>query len=174
VALLELAHVYAHHRRLFPEERFGQRTRQLGLPNTRRPEKEEAAYRTVGVREPCPGPPYSLGNRIDGLLLSDDALVELLLQPEQTLALLFGELADLYPGRPRDDLGNVFGRYLGDGLASSLEGPQPVLQLLDPALEVLGLLKIFGGDGLVLLALETPYILLETPWCPAAWSWSAT
>jgi hypothetical protein len=134
VALLELAHVYAHHRRLFPEERFGQRTRQLGLPNTRRPEKEEAAYRTVGVGEPGPGSPYSLGNRIDGLLLPDDALVELLLQPEQTLALLFGELADRYPGRPGDDLGNVFGRYFGDGLPSSLEGPQPVLQLLDPAL----------------------------------------
>ena len=97
------------------------------------------------------------------LLLPDDALVELLLQPEQTLALLFGELADRYPGRPGDDFGNVLGRYFGDGLPSSLEGSQPVLQLLDPALEVLGLLKIFGGDGLILLALETPYVVLERP-----------
>ncbi len=98
--LLELTHVYAHHRRLFAKEGLGQGARELGLPNARGPEEEEAAYRAVGVRESSPGPPYGLGNRIDGLLLPDDALVELLLQPEQTLALLFGELADRDTGRP--------------------------------------------------------------------------
>src|SRR5215211_4676784 len=70
MSLLELAHVYAHHRRLSSEERLSQRARQLGLSDPGRTEEQEAPYRAVGVGEPGPGSPYGLGNRFDSLLLT--------------------------------------------------------------------------------------------------------
>ena len=49
MALLELTHVDAHHRRLVPEEGLGERAGELSLPNAGGPEEEEAPYGSVGI-----------------------------------------------------------------------------------------------------------------------------
>ena len=59
--LLVFGHVYPDHRRFLPEERLGERARELGLPDARGPEEEEAAYGAVRVRESGPRAPYGLG-----------------------------------------------------------------------------------------------------------------
>src|SRR5919112_5890991 len=49
VPFLELAHIYAHHRRFFPKKCLGEGARELGLADSCGTEKEEAAYWSVGV-----------------------------------------------------------------------------------------------------------------------------
>src|SRR5215218_9472690 len=44
-----------------------------------------------------------------------------------------------------------------------LEGSQPVLPLLNPTLELLGLLEVFGGDRLVFLPAKPLDLFLEDP-----------
>ena len=50
---------------------------------------------------------------MDSLLLADDPLVELSFEPEESLALFFGELGDRNAGGLGDYLGYVFSRDLG-------------------------------------------------------------
>ena len=108
--LLELAHVEPDHPVLVAEQRLGQRAGQLRLADAGRAEEQEAADRPVRVAEPGAGAPYRLGHRLDRLVLADDPLVQVLLQREQAILLLLGELRDRDAGRPRDDLGDVGSR----------------------------------------------------------------
>ena len=102
VPLLELAHVQPDHPVSVAEQRLGQRAGQLGLADAGRAEEQEAAHRPVRVAEPGPGPADRLGDRRDRLVLADDPLVQVLLQAQQPVPLLLGELARpgcRWPGR---------------------------------------------------------------------------
>ena len=118
VALLELAHVEAHHQGLVAEERLREGTRELRLAHTGRPEEEEAADGPVRVAEPGARAAHGLRDGRDGLVLADDATVELLLEPKEALALLGGELRDGDAGGAGDDLRDVLRRHLGRALAA--------------------------------------------------------
>ena len=58
--------------------------------------------------------------------------MQLLLEPEQTLALLGGQLRDRNPGRSGDDLGDVLRFYLGRPLPPA----SPLLELALPVVEL--------------------------------------
>src|SRR3954470_17297940 len=75
VALLELAHVEAHHEVLAPEQRIGECPRELSLADAGRAEEEEAADRLAWVGEPGPRPAHRFGDRTHGFVLADDASV---------------------------------------------------------------------------------------------------
>ena len=107
VPLLELAHVDADHPVLAAEQRLGQRPGQLGLADAGRAEEQEAADRPVRVAEPGPRAADRLGDGRHRVVLADDPLVQVLLELEQPLLLLLGELRDRDAGRARDDLGDV-------------------------------------------------------------------
>ena len=160
---LELAHIYAHHRRFFPKKCLGEGARELGLADSCGTEKEEASNRTIWIRETGAGPPDGLSDRGDCLLLAHDPLVELFLEAQEALAFFLGELGDGDPGRSADHLGYVLGRHLGYGSASlsgllkiSPKGLQAIPELWSP-------LEVLGGDGLIFLALQTPNLVFERP-----------
>ena len=134
-------------RRLVAEESLGQSPRELGLAHTRWPEEQEAPYRTIRVGEAGARPSDRLGDRAYGFALPDDPLVELLLEAHEPLPLFLGELAHRDACRAAYDFCYVLGRHLGDVLPSALEGPQPVLGLLDLALQVLGRPEVLVGHG---------------------------
>ena len=75
------------------EQRLGQRPGQLGLADAGRAEEQEAADRPVRVAQPGAGAAHRLGDRRDRLVLADDPLVQVLLQAQQPVLLLLGELA---------------------------------------------------------------------------------
>ena len=77
---------------LVAEQRLGQGPCQLGLPHARRAEEEERADGPVGVAHPGTRAADRAGHGLDGLVLADDALVQLRLELEQALALLLREL----------------------------------------------------------------------------------
>ena len=62
------------------EQRLGERAGELGLADAGRAEEEEAADRPVRVAESRARAPDRLGDRLDRLVLADDAVVQLLLQ----------------------------------------------------------------------------------------------
>ena len=107
VPLAELAHVEAHDRLLVVEERRRQRTRQLGLADTRRPEEQERPDRTLGVAHAGAAAAHGLRDRGDRVVLADDARVQLALEVAEALALALGEAVHRNPGGPRDHRGDL-------------------------------------------------------------------
>src|SRR6185369_735266 len=99
---------------LVAEQELRERLGQLRLPDAGRPGEDERAARTLRVLEAGAGPADSLRERLDGLLLADDALVQLVLHAQQALALLLGELEDGDAGLRRQDLGDELLVDLGD------------------------------------------------------------
>ena len=77
--LLILAHVDTCQHRLVVEEDLCQSLRQLRLTYPRRAEEDEGADRALGVLQPGAAAAYGVGYGGDGLLLPDDALVQLVL-----------------------------------------------------------------------------------------------
>ena len=77
--LLVLAHVNTRQHRLVIEEYLRQSLRQLRLTDPRRAEEDKGADRALGVLQPCTATAYGVGYGGDGLLLPDDALVQLVL-----------------------------------------------------------------------------------------------
>ena len=94
VPLLVLAHVDADHGLLGVEERRGQRLGELGLADARRAEEDERADRPAGVLDAGAGADDGVGHEADGLVLTDDPLVEDLVEAQQLLALALLEPAD--------------------------------------------------------------------------------
>ena len=88
------------------------------LPTPVGPRNRKQPIGRFGVRESGPRAADGLGDRLDGLVLPDDPLVQLLLEAHEPLALLLGELGDRDAGGPGDDLGYVLGRHLGDALGA--------------------------------------------------------
>jgi hypothetical protein len=74
-----LGHVEADERLLAVEKELGERTCQLRLPDAGRAEKDERADGAVRVLDACTRPDDGVGDGTHGLVLSDHALMEMLL-----------------------------------------------------------------------------------------------
>ena len=148
-------------RLLAAEQRLGQRARQLRLADTGGTEEQEAADGPVRVAEPGPGPPDRLGDGRDGLVLADDPLVQVLLEPQQPVLFFLGELGDGYPGRAGDHLGDVGRGYLGHRPVPGRGAARPLLQLLDLVPQPRRPLVVLRGHRLVLLPLALLQLGLE-------------
>ncbi len=80
-----LAHVDAHHRLLVVEEKLRQRPRRLRLAHARRPEKDEAADRPLGIAQPRARTADGICHRLQRQVLADDALAQTRLHLHQLL-----------------------------------------------------------------------------------------
>src|SRR5215211_925626 len=168
VALLELGHVYPDHGVLLAEEVLGECTGELGLADSCRTEEDKAADGPLGVLYASPGAPDGLGHRPDRGLLSDDPLVQHALQAQETLGLFLDDVGRRDAGPLLQDARDILAGHLGGvGLAAS--GPALVLlvelglELFDPLLEAGGRLVVLGSYGILLLAFEASYLLLDAP-----------
>ena len=104
--------------------------------------------------------------RVDRLVLADDALVQLLLELQQALALLGRELRDRDAGGAGDDLRDVLRRDLRRALALlRLSVDARPAARLDLVLELTGALVVLRRRRLVALAREPPEVLLERRAC---------
>ena len=72
-----LGHVQLHQRRLVAEEELSEGLSGLRLTDSRRAEEDERTAGTLGVFQTCPRPPNGEGDGFDGIVLADDAPVEL-------------------------------------------------------------------------------------------------
>ena len=167
VLLLELAHVEADHPSLVAEDRCGKGFREFRLADAGRPEEEERSDRPVGIGESRPRSTHSLGHRGHGLVLSDHPVVQRVLEAEQFLALLSGQLRHRDSGLPRHHLGDVHDGHLWCRRLTRGTGTRALL--VDLGLELVRALVVLVGDGRFLLAFETSDLLLELP-CLGVWS----
>mmetsp|Transcript_12116 Transcript_12116/g.26900 ORF Transcript_12116/g.26900 Transcript_12116/m.26900 type:complete len:218 (+) Transcript_12116:803-1456(+) len=87
VLLHVLAHVHPDHRLLGAEELAGESLAELGLPHTRRTAEHEACNGPGRIAETSPCSPKGSRDAAHGLLLTDNALVQLLLEVKQTRGL---------------------------------------------------------------------------------------
>ena len=94
VLLAELRHVELDQRVLVAEQELGERLGQLGLTDTGRAGEDERATGALRVLQAGAGTADRLRQRLDGVLLADDALVQLVLHAQQAGGLLLGELED--------------------------------------------------------------------------------
>ena len=133
-------HVEAHDLAVAVEELLRERLRQLRLADAGRAEEEERADGAVLVLDAGAGAQDGVGDVAHGLVLADDAAVQLVREAQQLLALALDEARDGDAGPAADDLGDL---VLGDLLA---EHPGGVGALLGGEL---GELLLEGGDGAV-------------------------
>src|SRR5205085_6969583 len=76
-------------------------------------QEQEAPVGTAGVGKPGAGAANRLRDGLDGLVLTDDALVQPFLELEEPVALLLGQLRDGNARAPRHDVRDVLDRDLG-------------------------------------------------------------
>src|SRR3954447_16957485 len=169
VALLVLAHVEADGVVLGVEQRPGERARELRLADPGRPEEDERADRPARVLDPRAGADDGVGDEADRLVLSDDALVQDLVEAQELLALALHQPRDRDAGPARHDLADlVVGDLLAQqrvvaalllearllGVQLALEVRQPPVAQLGGAVEVVGALRLLdlAADLLDLLA----------------------
>ena len=92
------------------------------LPTPGRAEEQEAADRAVRVGEARARAAQRVGDRLDRLVLADDALVQALLHVDQLLDLALHQARDRDAGPLGDDLGDVLlGDLLGQHRAAARE-----------------------------------------------------
>src|ERR671921_179311 len=166
MGLLELGHVYPDHGVFLAEEVLGERPCELGLTHPGRTEEDKAADGALGVLDASPGAPDGLGHGADGRLLPDDPLGQHALQVQKPLGLLLDDVGRWHAGPLLQYAGDILAGHLrGVGLAASspalLLFVELGLQLLDALLEASGGLVVLGPDGVLLLALEAGYLLLD-------------
>jgi hypothetical protein len=159
VLLHVLRHVDADHRVLVAEQELGERARQLRLADADGPRNTNEPVGRFGVLEARAGPADRLRDDLDGGLLADDALVELVLHPHELLRLGLGELEHRDAGPHGDDVGDLL---LADGRALLALGLAGLPLLLELALlvrqapllvaQVRGLLELLVLDGRLLEA----------------------
>ncbi|GHS89420.1 hypothetical protein AGMMS50218_15670 [Actinomycetota bacterium] len=164
--LRELRHVELDQRVLVPEQELGERLGQLGLPDARGAGEDERATGTLRVLEPGARAADRLGQRLDGRLLADDPLVQLVLHVQQPRRLRLGQLEHRDAGRDRQHLGDQLLVHLGDGVqVTGLPGLLLVraleaeLLLLVP--QACGLLEVLLVDRRLLVATRLGDLLVE-------------
>ena len=89
-----LAHIDAHHVVFVVEKGFGEGFRQLCLTNAGRAEEEEGADWFRRILDASLGADDRVGDFFDGLILADDALVQLFVEMEGFLTLALGQFGD--------------------------------------------------------------------------------
>ena len=107
VPLLVLGHVEPHHRVLVVEHELGERTCELGLADAGRAEEDERADRPVRILQTGARAAERVRDRLDRLVLADDALVEPLLHVDELLGLALEQPVDRDARPARDDGGDV-------------------------------------------------------------------
>ena len=130
------------------------------LPTPDGAEEDERAARALRVLEAGPGAADRLGDGLDGVLLADDPLVELVLHAEELCGLLLGELVDRDAGPDRQHLGDgllvdLVEQVDAGGLDLGLLGVLLVEELLLLVAQAAGLLEVLLLDGLLLRLLTT-------------------
>ena len=165
---MELAHVDLDERVVLAEQEVRQRLRQLRLTHTRRTGEDERAGRALRVLQTRPRAADRLRDRLDGLFLADDPLVQLVLHAEQTRGLLLGELEDGDAGPVGQDLGDLLVVDLRDDVQVTrlpLLLPLTLLpnQLLLRIAQVRGPLEVLRVDRRLLVAPHARDLLVELP-----------
>src|SRR5581483_2138395 len=107
VLLHVLRHVEADEGLLAVEEELGEGARELRLPDARRAEEDERADRPVRILDAGARAEDGTRDRLDRLVLADHALVEVLFQVEELLALALDELRHRNARPARHNLGDV-------------------------------------------------------------------
>ena len=107
-----LRHVDPNHGAFVVEQRFGQRTGQLGLADTGRTQEQETPDGPIRLAQPGAAAPDGIGDRCDRTLLADDSASQRLFQVHQLVHLSF-EQPPRGDARPaRHHLGDVVRIYL--------------------------------------------------------------
>mmetsp|Transcript_67005 Transcript_67005/g.216608 ORF Transcript_67005/g.216608 Transcript_67005/m.216608 type:complete len:549 (+) Transcript_67005:866-2512(+) len=137
VFLHVLTHVQANHGLLLAEVGGREGLAQLGLAHTRGPAEDEGGDGPAGALEPGPGPAHGLGDGSNSLLLTDDTLVERVIQGQEAHTLVRVDLLDGHARPGRDHLRHVVLRDNGprEGLLHilSAQGRNIDLHLRFPA-----------------------------------------
>src|SRR3954462_14788129 len=113
VLLHVLGHVDLDHRVLVAEQELGQRAGELRLADAGGAQEDERSGRPLGILDPGASAADGLRHRLDGDVLADDALVQLLLHADQPLRLGLGQLEDRDARPHRDDVGDLLLPDLG-------------------------------------------------------------
>jgi hypothetical protein len=93
------------------EEELGQGPRQLGLADARGPGEDERSDRAPRVLQPRAAAADGAADRLDRVVLTDHALVELVLHVDETLVSASGkDPGDGNTGPPADDEGDILDR----------------------------------------------------------------
>src|SRR6478736_5400330 len=166
VLLGVLGHVELDQRVLAAEEELGERLGELGLADTGGAGEDERATGAARVLEAGTGAADRLGQRLDGVVHADDALVQLVLHVEQPAGLLLGQLEDRDAGARRQDLGDELLVDLGHDihvarLPLGLTGGLLLAQALLVVADARGALEVLAVDGRLLLAHERGDLLVE-------------
>ncbi len=155
MTLAELAHVEAHDRLVVIEERLRERLRQLGLADAGRAEEQERPDGSTLVAHAGAVASHRAGNGGDGVILSDDALVQLALERAEALALRLGQATHGDAGRTTDDRSDL--RLVDHRRHVVALTGRPLdlsLHLGEAVAQHRRLLVLLGGHGGVLLRLE--------------------
>ena len=107
-----LGHVDTHERALVIEQALGQRLGELGLTYAGGAQEEETTDGLVRIGETRTATAHSCGDGGDGLVLADDALVQLALQALQLVELALHHLGHGHAGPGAHDLGDLIGGHL--------------------------------------------------------------
>ena len=163
---MELAHVDLDERVVVAEQEVGQRLGQLGLTDTGRAGEDERAGRPLRVLQAGTGTTDRLGDGLDGVLLADDPLVDLVLHAQQPSGLLLGQLEHRDAGPVAQHLGDLLVVDLGDDVqitGAPLLLPLGALgdQRLLAVAQVRGLLEVLRVDRGLLLPARVGDLLVE-------------
>ena len=109
VLLAVFGHINAHQRVLVVEQEFGQRFGELGFAYTGGAEEDKRTRRALGVFQAGAAAPDGVGQRADGFVLPDDALLQPFFHAQQLFGLGFQHLRERDAGPARNHLGDVLG-----------------------------------------------------------------
>ena len=112
----ELLHVFGHvdadKRALIIEQALGKRLGKLGFAHAGGAQEEEAADGLIGVGKARAAAAHGSGNGRHGLVLADNALMQLALEILELIELALHHLGNGHAGPCAYDLGNLVGRHL--------------------------------------------------------------
>ncbi len=145
-------HVERDHRRVVTEQELGERLGEFGLADAGGAEEDERTGRTLRVLQAGTCATDRPADRLDGVLLADDPLVQFVFHVEETLGLLFGELVD---GDARPHRQHVGDRFLVDFVEQVDAGVLDLGLLLGLLLEELLLLVAQAAGLFELLLLDS-------------------
>ncbi|VEH93125.1 Protein of uncharacterised function (DUF3170) (plasmid) [Tsukamurella tyrosinosolvens] len=163
---MELTHVDLDERVVLAEQEVRERLRQLRLTHAGRAGEDERARRALRVLQARTRTTDRLRDRLDGVLLADDPLVQLVLHAEQTGGLLLGELEHGDAGPVAQDLRDLLLVDLGNDVEIARTPLLLALGALADELLLLvaqrrGLLEVLLVDRRFLLATRVGDLVVE-------------